>query len=173
MNFEAVNMAYEVLSDPGLRAEFDKVKGVDRDGEPTFTGADFFEALKQGALLRSTVLCILCDRRRMRPYRPTLTMRNIENMLQTTAEELIFAMWYLKQRGMVLSDDKSTLQITADGMDFLERNPPSPEGVLSLIKPEAMSVQNAPVQTVLGALHRVLTRDHQPQNVRSVAPRPK
>jgi hypothetical protein len=100
-------------------------------------------------------------------------MRNLENLLQSTTEELSFAMWYLKQRGLVVNDDKSNLQITADGMDHLERNPPSPEAVLAMIKPESIAVPKAPVQTVLSVLHRVLSRDHLPQNVRSVAPHPK
>ena len=57
--FESIGLAYEVLSDPLLRAEFDKLKGIDREaGHPTFTGIDFFRALQQGAELRAAVLCI-------------------------------------------------------------------------------------------------------------------
>ena len=38
--FDQINTAYEILSDPALRLEFDKVKGVDQDtGNPTFSGA--------------------------------------------------------------------------------------------------------------------------------------
>jgi hypothetical protein len=61
-------------------------------------------------------------------------MRRIENMLETTAEGLSFALWYLKQRSLVASDDKSNLQITVEGMDYLETNPPTPEMVMPLIK---------------------------------------
>jgi curved DNA-binding protein CbpA len=189
IKFEAVNMAYEVLSDPVMRIEFDKLKGIDRDaGNPLFTGAGFFDALKLGTMLRSAVLCILCDRRRIKPFRPTLSLRDVEGMLQASSEELSFALWYLKTRGQVISDDKSNLQITADGMDYLERNSPSPTAILPLIKPESIAPAIAPPQpvappavpdspreesSVLKALHRVLTRDHLPQDVRTVAPRPK
>jgi len=153
-----------------------------------FSGPGFFEALKLGAMLRSTVLCILCDRRRMKPFRPTIASRDLENMLQASPEEMSFALWYLKQRGQVINDDKSNLQITADGMDYLERNPPSPAGILALIKPESIAAANPAPQpvappavpdspreesSVLKALHRVLTRDHLPQDIRTVAPRPK
>ena len=61
-------------------------------------------------------------------------MRRIENMLESTAEGLNFALWYLKQRSLVASDDKSNLQITVEGMDYLETNPPTPETVMPLIK---------------------------------------
>jgi len=54
--------------------------------------------------------------------------------------ELSAAVWYLKQRGFVLSDDQSNLQITVDGMDFLVRNRPSPEEVMAFIKPEAIAL---------------------------------
>jgi hypothetical protein len=187
IKFEAINMAYEVLSDPALRVQFDKLKGIDPDaGNPVFSGAGFFDALKQAALLRSTVLCILCDRRRIKPFRPTISQRDLESMLQTSSEQLSFAMWYLKQRSHVINDDKSNLQITVEGMDYLERNPPSPEEILSLIKPESIAVASASVQpqtiapaagdgesSVLKTLHRALTRDHLPQDVRGVAPRAK
>jgi hypothetical protein len=138
--FEALNLAFEVLSDPTLRAGFDKLKGVDHESnKPQFTGVGFFHALEQGALLRSTVLCVLYDRRRIKPTRPSLSMRHLENMLQVTTEELNFALWYLKQRGLVINDDKSSLEITVDGMDYLERNHPSAEAVIPLIKPDALA----------------------------------
>jgi hypothetical protein len=106
-------------------------------------------------------------------------------MLQASSEELSFALWYLKQRGHVVSDDKSNLQLTADGMDYLERNPPTAEAVLPLIKPESVAVakpeppppppppERKPESSALKALQRVLSRDHLPENVRVVASRSK
>src|SRR5580704_16377823 len=65
--FETVNLAYEVLSDPSLRAGYDKLKGIDHEASnPKFTGVAFFSALEQGAVLRSAVLCVLYDRRRVK-----------------------------------------------------------------------------------------------------------
>ncbi len=137
--FEAINLAYEVLSDPTLRAGFDKLKGVDHESnKPQFSGVEFFHALEHGAVLRSAVLCILYDRRRIKSTRPSLSMRHLENMFQVTTEELNFALWYLKQRGLVINDDKSSLEISVDGMDYLERNHPSAEAVMPLLKPDAL-----------------------------------
>ncbi len=133
--FEAINIAFEVLSDPVLRASFDQLKGIDADrGDPKFSGEEFFTGLKQSALLRSALLCILYDRRRLKSFKPSLSMRDLEAMLAVTPEEMSFALWYLKQRGLVINDDKSSMAITVDGMDYLEQNPPSPEGVMSLMK---------------------------------------
>ena len=66
--FEAINMAYETLSDPHLRGVFDKLKGVGQDdGHPKFSGLDFFDALGRESLLRTAILCVLYDRRRTKP----------------------------------------------------------------------------------------------------------
>ena len=55
-------------------------------------------------------------------------------MLDAINEELNFALWYLKQRGLAVSDDKSNLQITVEGWTFFKQNRPSPESVMALIR---------------------------------------
>jgi hypothetical protein len=170
--FDAVNQAYEVLSDAALRAAFDQVKGIDHDaGSPKFTGAEFFLALEDGAALRSAILCILYDRRRLKALKPSLPLRQMEGMLQVTLDEMNFALWYLKQRGLVVNDDKSSMAITVEGMDYLEKNMPPVEAVVKFIKREALVDPGvrpaAPVsearsgEPVLNALNRALLR-HSP-----------
>lgn len=131
--FEAVRVAAEVLSDPVLRREFDKLKGISQEEAPKFSGAEFFEALARPSGLRSAVLCLLYDRRRLHPFRPAIAMRQMLSMLHASEEEVNFALWYLKQRNLVAYDDKTNLMITADGMDFLENQRPSAEVVLPFI----------------------------------------
>lgn len=151
--FEAVNLAYEVLTDPELRKAFDKLKGVDKlEGNPKFGGLGFFEALGRGTGLRSALLCLMYDRRRAHPFTPSLSMRHIENMLIATPEELVFALWYLKQRNLLINDDKSSLQITVDGMDRLEHDRPSPELVMPFFKPGAMAEAATSGETPAAAL---------------------
>src|SRR5580704_7296639 len=62
--FEALNLAYEVLSDPARRKEFDALQGISQEGgSPKFSGAEFFDALGPEAALRAAILCLLYDRR--------------------------------------------------------------------------------------------------------------
>ena len=61
-------------------------------------------------------------------------MRHLEVIVEATASELSSAIWYLKQRGLAASDDKSSMQITVDGMDFLKSNRPMPKDVMLFIK---------------------------------------
>jgi curved DNA-binding protein CbpA len=156
-----LNQAFEVLCDPDLRASFDKVKGVDLEvGGPKFTGPEFFEALEQSAGLRAAILCILYDRRRVKSFKPSLSMRHLDGMLHVKGEALNFALWYLKKRSFVVYDDKSAMEITVEGMDFLEQNRPSPDVVLHFIKPESLAHPvKAPItEPVLNVLGRALSR---------------
>jgi hypothetical protein len=167
--FDAINLAYEVLSDPVLRREFNKIKGVDNnDGPPKFTGAEFFHQLGRQSGLRAALLCILYDRRRVRPAQPSLTLRHIECMIEITSEDLLFVLWYLKQRGLAAMDDKSSLQITVEGMDYVENNPPRPEDVYPLLKPAALedppapppaAIVNVPPESVMSVLNRNIARN--------------
>jgi curved DNA-binding protein CbpA len=142
--FEAINLAYEVLSDPARRKEFDNLQGISQEAaSPKFSGVEFFEALGPEAGLRTALLCLLYDRRRTRPSAPGLTIRQVEIMVEATAVELTAALWYMKQRALVSSDDKSNMQITVDGMDFLVSQRPVPEDVMAFIKPAAIAVAHA------------------------------
>jgi DnaJ domain len=172
--FESLNLAYEVLSDPLRRRAFDELQGIGQEeGGPRFSGIAFFNGLQREEVLRSAILCLLYDRRRTRPSAPGVSMRAIEIMVDATAVELSLALWYLKQRGLAASDDKSSLHITVDGMDFLNSKKPSPEDVMAIIKPASIaSVRTQPPQihpgasplpapnndSVLSTLHRALAR---------------
>jgi curved DNA-binding protein CbpA len=158
---EAVELAYEVLSQPDLRRDYDRVKGVGEEhSAPKFSGVEFFDAFDREVGLRLALLCVLYDRRRSKPVAPSLSMRHIENILAATSDQMMSVLWYLKQRGMVASDDKSSLQITVEGMDYLETNRPSPQSVMPWIKASgtgsAAVAAPAPPPSALTALHTAL-----------------
>ncbi len=146
--FEAVTLAFEVLSDPELRGDFDKLKGIGGDEKPRFSGLPFFEAYTRDIHLRVALLCVLYDRRRTKPFTPSLSMRNLENIFHVTTVEMNFAIWYLKQRDLVTMDDKSSLMITTPGIDYLRDNPPNPNDVMRLIKEQAPSETEGAVEAV-------------------------
>ena len=78
-------------------------------------------------------------------------MRYVEAMLAATIDELVFVLWYAKQRGWVSSDDKSNLLITVQGMDYLENNRPSAALVMPHIEPSAVAEDEAHASNVLVA----------------------
>jgi hypothetical protein len=147
--FEAVNLAYEVLSDAELRTGFDKIKGVGQDqSAPKFTGLEFFDALGREALLRVALLCVLYDRRKVKPLAPSISVRHLETILESSSDEMTSVLWYLKQRNLVRSDDKSSLHITVDGMDFVENKKPTADEVMRFIKPDAIAASKTPASPV-------------------------
>jgi hypothetical protein len=147
--FEAVNLAYEVLSDAELRTGFDKIKGVGQDqSAPKFTGLDFFDAIGREALLRVALLCVLYDRRKIKPLAPSISVRHLETILDSSSDEMTSVLWYLKQRNLVRSDDKSSLHITVDGMDFVENKKPTADDVMRFIKPDAIAGSKVPAPPV-------------------------
>jgi len=155
--FEAVNMAYEVLSDPAQRHAFDNLKGTGEDLNcPKFSGLEFFNSLGREAGLRSALLCILYDRRRSKPLKPGMPMRYVEAMLAASLDELFFVLWYLKQRGWVASDDNSNILITVQGMDYLEGNQPTAALVMPHIKSSALEEQQGPPNVLVAALNAAL-----------------
>ena len=133
--FDAVTMAYEVLSNPRDRKDFDEIRtGPAKESAPRFQPDEFFKMLKVEMLRRKTLLCLLYDRRRQNPLRPSLSVRDIESLVISSPEEILFSVWYLKQKGYAVSDDKSNTQIAMPGMDYLDLNPPDRDEILTMLK---------------------------------------
>lgn len=141
--FKSVTLAFEVLSDPVTRRMFDDLRPKDKDEVPEFR-AEFFDAIAKEKYRRLTLLCMLYDRRRDRPVTGCLSMRHVEQMTVFPSEELQLSIWYLKQRGYVVTDDKSNLQISMEGMDYLEANLPDRETILPCLRSHAAAAPPPP-----------------------------
>ena len=154
--YEAVTLAFEVLSDPVTKQMFDSVRaGSGKDSGPKFGGDAFFNMMTTEMPRRHCILCVLYDRRRQNSLRPSLSLKQIEGMISGTPEELNFSIWYLKQKGYAISDDKSNLQISVVGMDYLDSVAPEPASILNLLK--ATAIKSSPAQEK-AAEHAVATR---------------
>ena len=135
--YKAVTEAYETLADPNSRAAFDSLRNsnVVDTTPPTFSGRGFFDSFGYENARRRALLCVMYDRRRLKPFTPSLSLRQLEAIIDMPTEDLNFAIWYLKQRGFMISDDKSSLLITIEGMDYLERNLPTYNEIEKLLRP--------------------------------------
>lgn len=131
---DEINLALEVLSDPVSRKMFDSVRGGDDDREISFSGMEFFNSLPIERDRRMTMLCVLYDVRRQNPRVPLVTMRQFEKIVTMTEDQIQMCLWYLKTLGWISVDDKSKMQITAQGMDFLEANSPDPLSIWPHLK---------------------------------------
>ncbi|GAB4366908.1 MAG: hypothetical protein OHK0021_10320 [Bryobacter sp.] len=133
--YEAAQLAFEVLADPEGRKLFDSVRsGGEDEAEVSFSGLGFFSDMKKDVDRRNVILIALYDHKRQKPRTPAITRRQLDMLISLTEEELNMAIWYLKDRGMMIVDDRSKMQITAAGMDYLMANLPAPESVLPFLK---------------------------------------
>ena len=58
----------------------------------------------------------------MEPDTPYLLTSDLEALIGRPREHLAFTVWYLVQKKFVTKDDQSRLQISADGVEYLEAN---------------------------------------------------
>ena len=118
--FTAVRQAYEVLSDPGLRAEYD-VKYDDNRSMmwKVFDQGSASDARENDRRLFHGILSLLYIARRRQPEDGGLGTIYLEKMLGCPTQHLDFPLWYLRQRGLVQILPNGMLAITVDGIDKL------------------------------------------------------
>ena len=122
--FRALTEAYEVLSDPERRAQYDVVHQQvwrDRWKIAEATDADVVD-FRGEQIARLTLLELLYARRRTEPQRPTMSILDMEALVGRPREHLEFSIWFLTQKRFIQRGDDSGLTITAEGVEYLEDN---------------------------------------------------
>jgi curved DNA-binding protein CbpA len=122
--FREIHEAYTTLSDPEKRARYDIVHEQHRRDRWRLvsTGATAENDFEIEQRVRLTLLEALYTQRRVEPGAPALFSTDLESLTGRPREHLEFTIWYLVARKYIVRDDNSRLQITADGVDYLEQN---------------------------------------------------
>lgn len=122
--FRQLQEAYNVLSNPELRAQYDVAYHQTKNdrwkviSEWNRSTEDF--GIEK--LTRTTVLEVLYGRRRTHPQDPGVYLNELEAFTGSPREHLEFTTWYLLQKKFVERNDSSRFTITAAGVDYLEDN---------------------------------------------------
>jgi curved DNA-binding protein CbpA len=119
--FRLLKSAYDVLSNPARRAEYDATRaenGTHRS--PISTSVDFMDSIDGERNRRLAVLAVLYFRRRANPNAPEVSFAEIEKQMGFPRDYLDFTTWYLVKKRYITRADNSDFTLTVDGVDFVE-----------------------------------------------------
>jgi len=133
--FLLVNEAFKILSDPEKRKVFDSsYKSKKENPLPVFLTKEFTEGVDGEINRRMGLLCLLYTQRRTNSLQSALSVLEIEQLMFIPREHLIFTVWYLKAKRYIQQDDRSSLMITSDGIDFMETNLPEHKTMYKMLE---------------------------------------
>ncbi len=82
--------------------------------------ADFMDKMEGELNRRLALLAVLYVQRRTNPYKPEVSLFEIENCMGFPRDYLEFTTWYLRNKGYITRADNSQFTLTVDGVDFVE-----------------------------------------------------
>lgn len=119
--FHMLRQAYDVLSDPERRAQYDAACTKELPSpDPVSSSIDFMDQMDGELNRRLAVLAQLYIRRRTSPVHPEVSLAEIEARMGFPRDYLDFTMWYLQQKKYTYRADNACFTLTAEGVDFVE-----------------------------------------------------
>lgn len=121
--FLRLNQAFDVLSDPERRRDYDlSLRGKQSGPMPGFDGVDFMDGVDGELNRRLALLALLYRRRRANVHNAKVTLVEVEKLMGFPREYLDFTTWYLRTKKYITREDNSDFELTAIGVDFVESN---------------------------------------------------
>jgi len=168
--FQQVKSAYDVLSSPLRRREYD-AKRKDCEVQPLSISIDFMDQLEGEGNRRMAVLAVLYYRRRMNPNYPDVNLAEIEERMGFPRDYLDFALWYLVKKKYVSKSDNACYSLTADGVDFVEKERLALPVLNRLLTSSTGSIKDPVQETAEGRARRTPNADTDSPSTSTTPPR--
>jgi curved DNA-binding protein CbpA len=119
--FRLLRTAFDTLSNPVRRAEYDAVcRREAMEVQPLSDSVDFMDSVEGELNRRIAVLAVLYFKRRANPRFPEVSLAEIERRMGFPRDYLDFTTWYLQKKGYITRADNSDFTLTAEGVDYIE-----------------------------------------------------
>jgi curved DNA-binding protein CbpA len=121
--FRVILEAYNVLSNPEKRAQYDIGHEQQRKDRWRLvaTGAQIENDFEMEQIARLSVLEVLYTKRRLEQHEAAIYLMELEKLIGRPREHLEFTIWYLVQKKLIQYDDNSRLILTVEGAEYLEQ----------------------------------------------------
>ena len=119
--FRMLRTAFDTLSNPVRRAEYDAVcRREAMEIQPISNSVDFMDSVEGELNRRVAVLAVLYFKRRANPRFPEVSLAEIERRMGFPRDYLDFTTWYLQKKNYITRADNSDFTLTAEGVDYIE-----------------------------------------------------
>lgn len=118
--FRQIAEAYQILSDPKKRADYDARHRSSRPQPKFDPNVSPASTLADEHRKRHEILTILYRKRLAQPDQPSLGLRDLLDLVGMPREQLEFSLWYLKEGGYLLRTDSARHSITLKGVELIE-----------------------------------------------------
>jgi curved DNA-binding protein len=146
--FISLTHAYDVLSNPDRRAEYDaNIRSRTPQQNTIFQSIDFMDGVEGEVNRRVAVLALLYNQCRTTPDNPRVSLADLEARMGFPREYLDFTTWYLRSKKYITREDNSDFALTALGVDYVEANYTKSPVLIQLLnagKPSKRDAQRTP-----------------------------
>jgi hypothetical protein len=133
--FLRLTQAYQVLLDPEKRAEYDsRYKERTFQPLPVFNLKEFVTGVDVESNRRLGILCLLYNRRRTNPEKPSLSLLELESLMTIPREHLLFTVWFLREKQYIRVIGGWEAEVSAEGAEFLESALPAKSVLRKLLR---------------------------------------